>query len=224
MKKTTITVCITFTEPLLGTRSGDKDLAKTHLESKAPKPELAAEESALLAAMHLEEEMEKGRTIFLKDETGVLLLDYQLRGFIKETVGDLIELGDIKKLSKWACKRAINAFVFVNPRLVYLKTADGKPIMDVKEYLQRPLRAQTMQGERVALASSEILPVGTNITFTITVLESTNPKANTAVLGLDDMKNVLDFGTFKGIGQWRSGGYGRFSWKEIPGEQSKAAA
>jgi hypothetical protein len=68
--------------------------------------------------------------------------------------------------------------------------------------LERPLRAQTAQGERVALARSDTAPAGTTMSFDI------------MVLGKDVSKKILDewltYGQFRGLGQWRSASWGRF--------------
>ena len=70
---------------------------------------------------------------------------------------------------------------------------------------QRPLRASTPQGERVALAHSETVPAGATVEFTIVILK-------------DDMETAvrewLDYGRLRGIGQWRNSGKGRFEWEE----------
>jgi hypothetical protein len=32
---------------------------------------------------------------------------------------------------------------------------------------------------------------------------------------MDHIRDCLDYGALKGMGQWRSGGWGRFSWEQI---------
>ena len=58
----------------------------------------------------------------------------------------------------------------------------------------------------MALAKSEILPVGTTCEFTIKVLQDEL---------LRRVENWLDYGQFNGLGQWRNGSYGRFTWEEV---------
>ena len=71
---------------------------------------------------------------------------------------------------------------------------------------QRPLRGQTAQGERIALAHSETVQAGSELTFTIQILK-------------DDMEAVvrewLDYGYLRGMFQWRNSGKGRFTWCEV---------
>ena len=71
---------------------------------------------------------------------------------------------------------------------------------------QRPLRASTPQGERVALASSETVPAGTKLRFDIVMLD---PKLEGLV------REWLDYGELRGLGQWRNAGKGSYSWKEV---------
>ena len=63
-----------------------------------------------------------------------------------------------------------------------------------------------MQGERVALATSEMLPAGTTCEFTIKTL-----KADL----LPTIKEWLDYGALNGLGQWHNSGAGAFEWEEI---------
>lgn len=66
---------------------------------------------------------------------------------------------------------------------------------------QRPLRASTAQGERVALANSETVPAGSWCDVEITVLKDDLIKM---------VKECLAYGKLKGIGQWRNSSKGRF--------------
>ncbi len=77
-----------------------------------------------------------------------------------------------------------------------------KPIGDC----QRPLRAQTMQGERVAISDSESIAAGAWCEFDIFMLD---PSDRTLV------EEWLDYGSLNGIGQWRNSGKGAFEWEEI---------
>ena len=210
MKIEELKVLITFQSPLLGSASGNKALHEEHIASKAPTPGAAEEE---LSALDVQDEIHKSMTVFPKDESGLLVWDYQIKGFFKEAIGVLIELGDIKDLSKWAHKKAVDSLVFITPRRVYLTDSSGNRIKTCKESLQRPLRAETMKGERIALASSEILPEGTQMQFTVKLLVGVNAKSKLAVLTMENIYAALDYGSMKGFGQWRSGGYGMFTWE-----------
>lgn len=69
--------------------------------------------------------------------------------------------------------------------------------------LTRPLRADTAQGPRIALATSEMVPAGTEFYFTIRLL---NPEHKEALL------ECLDFKEGVGMCQWRGGGKGTLIW------------
>ena len=71
---------------------------------------------------------------------------------------------------------------------------------------QRPLRAQTMQGERVTLAMSEECPANSTISFTVLCL---SPEHVAAV------REWLNYGYLRGLGQWRNSGRGKFVWEEL---------
>ena len=76
---------------------------------------------------------------------------------------------------------------------------------------QRPLRAQTMQGERVALASSETIPAGSYVIFEIAMLLDSHEKA---------VIEALNYGTLRGFGQWRNSGKGRFHYEILERTES----
>ncbi len=71
---------------------------------------------------------------------------------------------------------------------------------------QRPLRAATAQGERVALAHSETVPAGSEVSFTVQVFDKSL---------LPVIRECLDYGEYHGLAQWRNSGKGRFVWAEL---------
>ena len=99
-----------------------------------------------------------------------------------------------------AYKKTIDNNIFVWPRkiLVDMNGAIGN--------CQRPLRAQTAQGERVALANSETIPEGSKIEFSVIYFAEDHRKA---------VVEWLNYGVLKGIGQWRNSGKGKFVWEEL---------
>lgn len=225
MNKASLSVEITFTENLLATSSGNPELHAEYQAARVAefKADRSPEENKTLAAEEMEtlsapEAIEKASTVFHRDEKGLFLFDYTWRGHIKETIGHLCELGEFKNLSKWTYKRACDGCVFVGPRRIYLFRDNA--ILKVPEgTLQRPLRATTMQGDRVALARSEKVDAGAKCYFTVSVLESSNPKSAWREIKVDLIRSVLDMGSFKGTGQWRGGGNGTFEWHVITREK-----
>lgn len=195
MKK--IKVRITFQEPLLGTAPQNAEIYSDFIGSKAPDATTLAEE---VEALGVEAVAEKGMTVFPKDEDGTpILWDYQVKGFFKDACGMLARLKGQTESSKLkAYKKVIDGLVFVGPRSIKLNPAGEIGVC------QRPLRANTMQGERVALASSEELPAGTTADFEIILLDESLEAV---------VREWLDYGALRGIGQWRNSGKGRFSYE-----------
>ena len=69
-----------------------------------------------------------------------------------------------------AYKKNIDGLVFIRPRKVFYRLQDGAEI----GMIERPLRASTAQGERVALARSDSLPAGTEMEFEIHVIPNSS--------------------------------------------------
>lgn len=191
-------VKLTFTEDVLGTANANPNIHEEFIASNAPDAPSRKEE---IEAIGVEKEVEKSMTVFPKDENGnPFLWDYQIRGFFKSAAQAGSYMGGDKKLA--AYKKKIDLLVFVAERKIPFVLPEGKEMGNC----QRPLRAQTMQGERVALANSETVPAGSTVEFTIQILED---KLSSYV------EDWLDFGKFNGIGQWRNSGCGRFTWERV---------
>lgn len=81
----------------------------------------------------------------------------------KTETGKKRAVNESGKLS--AYKKVIDGLIFPQPRMIPIKV-NGK-IGDC----QRPLRAQTAQGERVSLANSEEIPAGSTCEFEILLMD-----------------------------------------------------
>lgn len=189
-------VTLTFNEYILGTASANPEIHAEFIASKAPDAQKMEEEVANVGA---DEVFEKSLTVFPRGKEGEpILYDYQIKGFMKDACGMLKRVPGTESGKLKAYKKEIDGLIFVKGREIPIKT--DKPIT----IMQRPLRAQTAQGERVALASSERIEEGATVTFTIMTLR-------------DDLmpvvKEWLEYGALRGIGQWRNSGAGRFSWE-----------
>ena len=197
-------VKITTTDGLLGTASANPELYEEFIGGKCSDKEKVKDE---LESLDTEALVEKTMTVFHRGKDGnPILYDYQIKGFIKEAIGVMVEFGAIKigkaSLSKWTYKRVVDNFIFVTPREIPLRIPDGGSVTTCT----RPLRATTMRGERIALAHSEEVPGGTSLECAINVTE---PQL------MDIVKRALDYGEHKGLGQWRNSGKGRFIWEEV---------
>lgn len=199
---------VTFIEMILGTSSGNAELHKTYIASKAPDAKTKEEE----VAEHGVEEVEKKEmTIFHRMEDGTpYLYDYQIKGFLKNATSALSRESTTESYkNKSAFKKVLDGLVFIEERKIPLEF-EGEC-----GSLQRPLRAETAQGPRVALANSETCPEGTTCVFTIGCLKKGLLKW---------MKELLDYGVLNGIGQWHNGGYGRFTYEILREKTAKDSA
>lgn len=198
METYTIKTKITFIEGLLGTASNNPEIHREFIASKAPDALTTEEEVAALGA---EEIVEKGMTVFPRDKDGnPALFDYQVKGFFKDACGSLRKVPGSKCSKIKAYKKEIDGLLFVYPRMIPLSMPG-----ELTE-CQRPLRAQTAMGERIALAHSEEAPAGTAIEITIECLTK-----DMYELALE----CLDYGEMRGLGQWRNSGKGRFAYELI---------
>lgn len=204
----------TLLTDMLGTQPNNTQLFEDYIKSKAP--ESIQDDEAL--NIDPEEVIEKGTTVYRRSKSGQLCLcDYQIKGFIK-TSGDTIRQRLNEKKSKgsdnkipksgwesWKSKVDTNVHVF--PRLIEL----GKTRPD--DILSRPLRAKTMQGERVSLARSEVIAADTVFYFEIVIL---------GLIKKEQIIHCLNEGKYYGLGQWRNAGYGRFMYEIVSIEEGQS--
>lgn len=194
----TLKARLTFIEEILGTASNNPEIHSEYIASKAPDAKSTAEE---VEAIGVEEVIEKSMTVFPRNEEGnPILWDYQIKGFFKDAAGVLKRVPGTKASKIKAYKKEIDGLLFVFPRMIPLNmpTKLGS--------CERPLRASTAQGERIALANSETAPAGTTIDIEIQCMTKDM---------YDLAKECLDYGILRGIGQWRNSGKGRYKWEEI---------
>jgi hypothetical protein len=195
MNTTKFHIRITFLTPVLGSQP-TVDVASEYLATKYVDNggELPADEAETLP-----EVVEKGTTVFHRDEEGEpLFFDYQVKGFLKEAGRIFNGLHGVKAL-----RSKVENLVFVTPRKIKLHLPEGSAMT----FLERPLRAETAQGPRIALARSEQLPEGTWFEMTLEVFDG--PVTD------DILRDLLTYGEKKGLGQWRNGGFGRFAFEYV---------
>jgi hypothetical protein len=178
----------------LGTQP-QKDVATEYLGNKvAEQNGLPDDELATLP-----EELEKGTTAFHKLDGQPIYYDYQIKGFLKDAGKVFNGLRSVKNL-----RSKIDNTVFVAPRQIALHLPEGGAIT----MCERPLRAETAQGPRTALARSEELPAGTWLECHLEVYDGP--------ISGDLLRDLLSYGERKGMGQWRNGGRGRFEYTLEP--------
>lgn len=202
MKTTTQSYKLTGLTKILGAQAANPKVRSEFIASKAASMAKGEEETAKLPE-NLEE---KGLTVFLRDDGALCLCDYVIKGFLKEALASLkTQIGIVAPASK------VDNYVLITP--AYLKfTKAGVPVTTPDDVFERPLRAMTMQGPRVSLTASEVIGAGWELTFTVTLLENpSSPKSK--ALTFEVIEEALDYGSFKGLGQWRNGQNGRFTWE-----------
>jgi len=177
---------IELLEDLLGTVPKNREVFSSYLETKKPVEEKEIE------AENVEDLEEKSWTGFMSDDDGLFIYNYMVKGFLKNASVSLKNQTKVKQ-----GKSKVNAAVKILPRKIYFgkQKADG--------ILERPLRAQTAQGPRVCLARSDIIKAGSRIKFTIQYLKGTDISEKL-------IKELLKYGEWQGLGQWRNSEYGTF--------------
>lgn len=194
----TLKVRLTFTEEVLGTKPANPDTFADFIASKHPDGTPAKDE--LETAEHREE---SGTTVFHRDEQDrPMLWDYQIKGFFKDACGALRRATGTKSADLKAYKSVIDGTVFIEQRKIPMLIPTGGGV----GVCERPLRAETAQGPRVSLCRSETVPAGTTIEFTINMLQDSLVPV---------VREWLQYGTLRGIGQWRNSGKGRFACAEL---------
>jgi hypothetical protein len=194
VKITYYKLVITFNTPVLGSQP-PKDVASEFIAKRAGLEQLPDDEAEMLP-----EALDRGTTVFHKDkDTGLpCFIDYQVKGFLK-AAGSVFN-GANNSEGVRNLKSKVNNLVFVSPRALPLHQPNGDKIT----FNERPLRAETAQGPRIALARSEQLPEGTWFQFGLKVYGSEITEKL--------IREIMDYGENMGLGQWRNGSYGQFHY------------
>lgn len=215
------------TSPLLGSNPANEEIHSQYIASKAQTLERRVAEENMLPTKGdlptpegLDEavaEMEqRGLTVFLRDNHGCLCIgNHAIKGFFK---GALVTLKD--QIGIAAAKSKADNLLFIRPDFVPIMDGHGEPQTEPDGIKQRPLRADTAMGPRETLVSSEMVDVPWQIEFTVTVVANNGTRASRK-LDFDCVEAALDYGALKGLGQWRNGGYGSFTWERIDGGEDK---
>lgn len=228
---TTVKYRITFLEECLGTASANPELYKQFIVAKRENQEIERARAMgvkppppgdeIDSLPPVEEEMERSMTVFSRDAQGrPILWDYQIRGFFKDACSALnrVKSGEAKdeddlpaeekglkgtlSSNLKAFRKIIDGNIFVRPRQILLNLPSGGAV----GICERPLRAQTAQGERIALARSETVPAGTWFDCQVLLLD---PKHQRVV------EEWLEYGQLRGLGQWRNSSKGQFYFERV---------
>lgn len=204
---------------LLGSNPANPKIHSEFVAAKAASIEKALQETAMLPSEEeLREKLEEklaqvktmGLTVFLRDgdDSHLVIGNHVVKGFFKAA---LLTLKDQLKVA--APKSKIDNFVFILPTYLPLMR-DGKAITEPNCYNERSLRAETMQGPRVSLASSEQINAPWYVDVDIRLIENEGSTKSKPVTW-ETIETLLSYGEFKGLGQWRNAGNGSFTWERI---------
>lgn len=195
------------TDSMLGSCPANQEVFTEFLVGKTKTPE--ERQAALADVNNIDENLEKGTTVFYRDSNGGLILKgYQIKGFFKAAAKALKDQLNLKNyLSK------VDTFVFILEKDIPIMR-DGKQIMEPDGYLERPQRCETAQGPRVSLAKSEEIKTDWYIDVTVRVVENAGT-AKSVPIDMDMIEDFLDYGALSGLLQWRNAGHGTFEYKEI---------
>lgn len=193
-------------QPLLGGVALDKEIFTKYIATKARDFE---KENAKEDVENVIDENEKVTGFYRDVETGnVILKGYQIKGFMKEAAKALKD-----QLGLASCVSKIDNFVFIAEDNIPVMRG-GEWIKQPDNFLERPLRGETPQGPRVSLAKSEQICGDWYIDITVKVIEN-KKTAKSIALDIGVVEELLSYGQFKGLLQWRNAGYGSFRVEEI---------
>lgn len=204
---------LTGISPILGSQPADTEIRRTYVEDKIRKAEDRQDRSDEAENLDpTQDQIDRKATIFAcRAEDGALMLwDYQVKGALKAAAEAIQkQLGILQGAAK------ITKYLHIFPRNIPLEDADGQVITQPEPLMfERPLRAMTMQGPRVALSSSQKVELPWSITFeAILIKNESTPKSK--AITWEAVESFLDYGQFSGIGQWHNGGWGRFTWERL---------
>lgn len=198
LPKKELRVKIILTEEMLGMMPADPEILTKFVIGKSPNKETMEDE---LLQTSVEEMVAEQTTIFPKNEDGIpFMWDYQMRGMFKDACGLLRRSPGTECSKIKSYKKIIDGMVFVSPRQIPIHIPEGETFGNI----QRSLRAATPQGERISLASSETVPVGSSLEFTVKLFDE-------SLEGF--ILECLDYGVYRGLGQWRNSGKGLFTYQ-----------
>ncbi len=189
---------LTTLEEMLGSAPSNPHIHEEFIASNAPDAHSREEE---IAAIGVDAAVEKSMTIFSRNRFGQpIMWDYQVRGMFKDACGMLRTWPKSLSSKVRNYKKMIDGQIFVKERQIPIVYSGAMGTC------QRPLRADTMQGPRVALASSEAIPAGAKLHFTVRCFSESE---------VELVKEWLDYGALRGLGQWRNSGKGKFKWELV---------
>lgn len=213
---------ITLKREMLGMSSNNPNIYREYFEDKARKGMMERSNAVADAGgdgmtledidARIEDEVaaidrvpvdEKGITVFPRMMDGTpFMWDYQLIGAFKDACSNLRRLSYTRSAKLKAYRKVLDGLIFIGQEKVPIKVPEGLKI----DYCERPLRASGPQGDRVALACSEMVPRGSTLEFDVICMDPSH---------WDYVEEWLTYFSLHGLGQWRNSGKGRCVWEYV---------
>ena len=203
------------TTPILGSRPANPEIHSKYVASKAADAQRQADEEAMLPGTpELEEALkdikEAGLTVFLRNgRNEIVIPSYVIKGFFKSA---FVTLKDQFQIA--GAKGKVDNLIFIQPEYIPIVDGHDKAQKECDGLCERSLRAETMQGPRVTLAASEEIDPPWSMTIEVTLVENAGTGKSKAVT-FAEIEDALNYGSLKGLGQWRNAGYGSFKWERV---------
>lgn len=185
-------VKVTFLDEALGMTPSDPNIVREYIASKAPDAKTLEDE---VAAVGIDETVQKGKTVFPRHEGKPVWYNYQIKGAFKDACRMLWRVKGTRSNKLKASIKVIDGAIFVQPRHIPINIPDGAALGDC----QRPLRVSDAAGERVCLANSETVPPGSWFEFEVVLLDAAHESV---------VREWLEYWQLRGLGQWRNSGKG----------------
>lgn len=188
--------------------------AKTEEEREILQDLLESLEAEMAELPDVEDDNDERLTVFYRakyDDFEVpVIRAHQVLGFFKHGMNAFKEVFRVKnardKVSRYVRIKPFNLFIYEK------EIAPENLVDEVDGILERPLRAMTMQGERVSVAKSEYIKSDGDklLQFELLLFKNKDIK-------FDMLKTLMEeYGKVNGISQWRNTGYyGAFEVVEI---------
>ena len=218
MKFTYYKVKVNFIRDVLGPAPTNPEIQKQYIKLKMmqgrtgmsgdiAQTKLDEEHTNMKKDKQIDATKEKALTVFYRNEKGIpCIADHQIRGWIKEVAGI------VGPIDNWHNKKDGSGFKnehyknWIGSKIFFPKRWHNfakKPVISI---FDRPLRAMTMQGPRVSIASSECIPAGNSITIEFGVTPDV-PK--------EYLVELFKFGQMRGISQWSNAQFGTFTFDKL---------
>jgi len=181
---------IELLSPMLGTTPKNPEIYKNFIESKKPVTTTESESD------HIEIAEGKGWLGFQKDEQGLFLYDYMIKGFLKSAANVIRENQDLT-----AVRKHVVDFINVEPRRIYFTPT----IMEPQDVIEQAITGWTPSGKITALQRCDVINEGAKFTCTLKVLKN-------KVVDENILKDLLSYGEWQGLLKFRQGGFGKFKY------------